>query len=52
MKQFKRLIKAKGLKIIWLAEQCGISQPLMSMYLNETRIMPPDIEEKLRKLLS
>lgn len=49
---FKKTIKDKGLKIVWLADKVGISQPLMSMYLNDTRNMPLDVEGKLTKLLS
>jgi transcriptional regulator with XRE-family HTH domain len=44
-------IKRKGLKISWLAEKVGISQPLLSMYLNGKRRMPDVIEKKIHKLL-
>lgn len=52
MKELKLRIKEKGLKIIWLADKCDISQPLMSMYLNGDRSMPFEIEAKLKELLS
>lgn len=52
MEQFKIRIKEKGLKIIWLADKCGISQPMMSMYLNGDRSMPLEVESKLRELLN
>lgn len=51
MSKIKKKIKEKGLKISWLAEQLAISQPSLSMYLNENRNMPIDIELKLKKLL-
>ena len=52
MTYFKNKIKDKGLKIIWLADKCGISQPLMSMYLNGDRPMPSQVEDKLKELLN
>jgi len=52
MKELKLKIREKGLKIIWLADKCGISQPLLSMYLNEDRSMPLEIERKLKELLN
>lgn len=52
MTYFKERIRDKGLKIIWLAEKCDISQPLMSMYLNGDRSMPIEIENKLKELLN
>lgn len=52
MKKHKLLIKQKGLKISWLAEQLGISQPSLSMYLNGKREMPYNIEIRLIRLLN
>ena len=52
MKKYKKQIKAKGLKMSWVAEQLGISAPSLTMYLNETRNMPNDIELSLKKLLN
>lgn len=48
---FKTQIKKKGLKITFIADKIGISQPLLSMYLNGTRNMPNEINKKLKKLL-
>lgn len=52
MSKLKKQIKNKGLKISWLANQLNISQPSLSMYLNEKRKMPIEIELKLKKILS
>jgi predicted transcriptional regulator len=51
MSRIKKKIKEKGLKISWIAEQLNISQPSLSMYLNQKREMPVEIELKLKKLL-
>lgn len=48
---YKEKIKNKGLKIVWLAEKIGVSQPLLSMYLSGDRTMPQEVEKKLTKLL-
>lgn len=48
----KQKIKKRGLKISWIAEKLGISQPLLSMYLSEKRTMPDLIKNKIEKLLS
>ena len=48
----KNKIKAKGIKISWVADKVGISQPLLSMYLNGTRKMPKEIKEKINLLLT
>ncbi len=47
----KQKIKDKGLKIVWIAEKIGISQPLLSMYLNGTRQMPEEIKRSIEKLI-
>jgi predicted transcriptional regulator len=51
MKKYKSLIKQKGLKISWIAEQLGISQPTLSMYLNSKREMPYSTEQRLKSIL-
>lgn len=48
---FKNRIKEKGLKIVWLADKLGISQPLLSMYLSGDRNMSQETEDKLKELL-
>ena len=49
---WKDKIKSKGLKITWLAEQIGIQQPLLSMYINGDREMPEEVKKKLKELLN
>ena len=51
MKKQKEKIKQKGLKISWLAVQLNISQPTLSMYLNDKRRIPYDVEVRLNNLL-
>lgn len=51
MKKYKKQIKSKGLKMSWIAEQLGVSAPSLTMYLNETRNMPTEIEIALKKIL-
>jgi predicted transcriptional regulator len=51
MKAIKQRIKEKGLKTTWIAEQLKISQPSLSLYLNDKRTMPHDLEVRLKKLL-
>lgn len=51
MEKIKKRIKQKGLKISWIADQLGISQPSLSMYLNGKREMPKDVELKINKIL-
>jgi len=48
---FKERIKEKGIKIVWLADKIGVSQPFLSMCLNGDRNLSPDMEEKLKELL-
>jgi hypothetical protein len=51
MKEYKKKIKSKGLKMSWIAEQLGISAPSLTMYLSEQRTMPYDIEMRLINIL-
>ena len=48
---FRKRIKEKGLKIIWIAEKLGISQPLLSMYLSGDRNMSEETEDRLKEIL-
>ena len=50
-KKLKTEIKLRGVKITWIAEKVGVSQPALSNYLSERRKMPLDIELKIKKLL-
>lgn len=51
MRKQKQKIKEKGLKIGWIAEQLKISQPTLSMYLNDKRKIPYEVEVRLNKIL-
>ena len=48
---YKIAIKEKGLMIKWVAAQLGISNVTLSYFLNNTRPMPQDIEDKLKEIL-
>ena len=48
---FQQKIKEKGLLKKWIAKKIGISNVLLSYYLNGTRPMPEHIEKKLKELL-
>lgn len=49
---FRSMIRDRGLKIKWLADNMGVSQPLLSMYLSGKVKMPEIIKEKLTVLLA
>lgn len=49
---FKKKIKDKGYRISFVARQIGISDVLMSYYLNKTRPMPEHIKEKIQSFLN
>lgn len=51
MKKYKLLIKQKGLKMSWIAEQLNISAPSLTMYLNSKRQMPYEVEQRLKAIL-
>lgn len=48
---YKEKIKSKGFMIKWVAEKIGISNVLLSYYLNGTRPMPEHIEKRLKIFL-
>ena len=48
---YKEKIKEKGLKIIWISEQIGITRSLLSQYINGLRDMPEHIDKKLKEIL-
>lgn len=48
---YKEKIRSKGLKFKWVAEQIGISNVLLSWYLNGVRQMPLHIEEKIKEII-
>ena len=47
----KERIKSKGLKQKWIAEQIGVNPITFNAYLNDLRVMPQDISDKVRKLI-
>lgn len=49
---YHKKIEEKGLLKKWIAKQIGISNVLLSYYLNGTRPMPEHIEKRLKTLLS
>lgn len=51
MKKYKIIIKQKGLKLTWIAEQLNISAPSLTMYLNGKRQMPYEKEQRLKNIL-
>ena len=48
---YNEKIKEKGLKKSWIANKIGISNVLLSYYLNDTRPMPEHISDKLKEVL-
>lgn len=52
MKKYKIIIKQKGLKMTWIAEQLNISAPSLTMYLSGKRQMPYEVEQRLKAILS
>lgn len=48
---YKTKIKQKGLKVNWIAQQLTLSRPTLSAYLNGTRAMPYDVEQRLKTLI-
>ena len=49
--KLKERIKEKGFRINFVAKQIGISEVLMSYYLNGTRPMPEHIKENIERFL-
>lgn len=47
----KTLIKSKGLKQKWIAEQIGVNINTFNAYLNNEREMPQDVSDKVRELI-
>lgn len=50
--RLKNDIKAKGLRMDYMAEKAGISKSLLSHYLSGRRKMPSEIEFKIAKELA
>lgn len=47
----RKRIKDKGLMITWLAKQIGVSQPKLSLFLQNKRSLQPKELKKLERLL-
>lgn len=47
----RKQINEKGLKVSWLANKIGVSQPYLSMMLKGKRHMTNEIETKIKSLL-
>lgn len=47
----KDKIKAKGVKVTWLAQQLRISYSTLSSYINGSRTMPIEVETRIKQLL-
>ena len=52
MKQLRESIREKGIKMNWIADKIGVSQPLLSMYLSGERLMPEEKERAIKALLN
>jgi len=50
-KTLKERIEESGLKMIWIANKLSIPQSTLSHYLNGTRTMPDDINNKIIALI-
>lgn len=47
----RKQITEKGLKVGWVANKIGVSQPYLSMMLKGERHMTTEIETKIKSLL-
>jgi DNA/RNA endonuclease G (NUC1) len=48
---FKKEIKSRGLKMIWVSEQIGCKYSSFRVYMNNKDLMPNWVEVKLKKFL-
>ena len=49
---YKKIIKAKGIKQRWLAQQLGVTDAMVSRVVNGTQKLSYEKEYLLKKLLS
>lgn len=49
---YKQEIKERGLKLKFVADRVGISQPELSMFINKTRNMPDEVEVRIKEIIS
>lgn len=47
----KEKIKKKGIKIVWIAEQIGMKQSMLTRCLKGDRILKPEKEEAIKQLI-
>lgn len=52
MLRYSKIIKEKGIKMTWIAQNIGVPKSTLSNYLSGKREIPSDIEFKLNKILS
>ncbi len=50
-KTIKERIEESGLKMLWIANKIGIPQSTLSHYINGTRTMPDEINNKIVELI-
>ena len=48
---YKKEIDARGLKISWLAEKIGVSQPMLTLFIQGKRNLRFETETHLKQLL-
>jgi DNA-binding Xre family transcriptional regulator len=51
-KQINQIVAERGVKILWLSQQLGISQPYLSLILTGKRNMPKGMGDRIIKILS
>lgn len=50
--QLHDILKQKGIKYTWVAEQLNVSQSIVSQWIKGTKPIPEDRSEELKKLFS
>jgi transcriptional regulator with XRE-family HTH domain len=51
MTQLKKIIKARGLKQVWLAERIAVDSSVLSRYISGERPTPPSVLKAIAKVL-
>ena len=51
MNKYKKIIKDRGLKITWVAEQMNVDRSQLSQWINNLVPMPTYREDQLKKVL-
>lgn len=52
MTRYSKIIKEKGIKLSWVADNLNVPKSTLSNYINGKREIPLDIEIKLNRLLA